>query len=335
MSMAKKFLNNKYKDDIIDFTNSKLSFLEPNDPFYLDRLIWHVINNDYEDRFCKNCGGPVIFHRQRFYPKYCSSSCSSKGYFNSISKEVMDEKNKKMKKTNMEKYGVDIPSKLDIFNEKRKETCMARYGFDNAMKNKEIQSKQFKKMQYTNINRYGVKSTLSLDSTKDKIKKTLTEKYGSEYTWLNPQIFNKARETTRNRYGDEFYSRTNDWMERFVKHDWGNKYYDYIMPSGKTYRIQGYEKYAVDNLLERKEENDIILDSRKPIIEYEYNGCIKIYKPDILLNDENKIIEVKSKFTYDIERERNEAKAKGAIDSGYLFEFWIIDRKGRITIDSR
>jgi hypothetical protein len=125
-------------------------------------------------------------------------------------------------------------------------------------------------------------------------------------------------------------------MERFKKHEWGNRYYNYCFPSGKTIKIQGYEKYAIDYLLKiGYSEDDIKTESKeKPHFRYNYLDKERVYKPDIYLEKDNLIIEVKSLFTYNLENQMNLEKEKTCLNSGFEFQFWIFDRKGNLEIIS-
>lgn len=75
-----------------------------------------------------------------------------------------DCRSKKIKRTNMAKYGVENTSQLKELKEKRKKTCLKKYG------------------QVTNL--------LDKD-TKDKIRRTNIEKYGTEYPMRNDKIKEK------------------------------------------------------------------------------------------------------------------------------------------------
>lgn len=56
----------------------------------------------------------------------------------------------------------------------------------------------------------------------------------------------------------------------------------------------------------------------------------RIYLPDIYIKPENRIIEVKSEYTYNLELEKNLLKKEACIKSNLSFEFWIIDSKGKL-----
>ena len=52
----------------------------------------------------------------------------------------------------------------------------------------------------------------------------------------------------------------------------------------------------------------------------------------IYIKSQNKIIEVKSKWTYEIEIIKNKLKKEACLDMGMEFEFWIIDRNGKLNM---
>jgi len=53
------------------------------------------------------------------------------------------------------------------------------------------------------------------------------------------------------------------------------------------------------------------------------DGIRRKYYPDIYIQEENMIVEVKSTWTYTKELERNKLKEKACLDAGYDFKFMI------------
>lgn len=49
------------------------------------------------------------------------------------------------------------------------------------------------------------------------------------------------------------------------------------------------------------------------------------YFPDFYVKDKNLVIEIKSSYTYEVEKDQNEAKKEAALKSGFNFMF-IIDK---------
>ena len=87
-------------------------------------------------------------------------------------------------------------------------------------------------------------------------------------------------------------------------------YKKYTLPSGKIINYQGYENYALDELLILFNENDIQNERFKiPIIKYTFKNKEYNYYPDIYIESENKIIEVKSDWTYKNNIIKNTIKA--------------------------
>jgi len=114
----------------------------------------------------------------------------------------------------------------------------------------------------------------------------------------------------------------------------GFVYKDYIFPSGSVRRIQGYEYIALNELTEVYKEEDIITDRRDmPEITYILKGKESRYYPDIWIKSENKIIEVKSCFTYKKELIKNIFKALATRKAGFDFEFWIYTQGRKNTFN--
>ena len=110
------------------------------------------------------------------------------------------------------------------------------------------------------------------------------------------------------------------------------KYTEYTFPSGKVVKVQGYEDLAIDKLLKNHIEDDIVvgrLDIEMYCGVFEYYDSdderYHIYYPDIYVKNENKLIEVKSPFTYRMHERVNLLKKQCVLDKGYNFEFWIIE----------
>jgi hypothetical protein len=335
----KKKWKNNLKDILendplfLDYKSIKFRFLKSPSTY---QVIWHVLEKDCKTHYCLECGIELLFNNKFFYPDYCSRSCTATGSRKKYSDEKMIEIINKRQKTNLEKYGEINAAKNPEVKRKRIETNLKRYGKENPMECSNVQEKQFEKMKKTNLEKYGVESTLSLDSTRKKYRSTMNIRYGVDSPWKNKDIKEKMENTTLEKYGDKSYAKTSNWMERFKNHEWGNRYYDYFLPSGKKIRIQGYEKYAIDYLLKNgyKEEDIKTGSKEKPFFKYNYLDKERIYKPDIYLEPDNLIIEVKSLFTYNLETSMNLEKEKSCVNNGFKFQFWIFDRKGNLEIIS-
>lgn len=104
---------------------------------------------------------------------------------------------------------------------------------------------------------------------------------------------------------------------------------DYYFPSGKHVRVQGYEPKALDILLQTYNEEDLIVGS---MIKHEVGiityiddlGNLRRYNPDIYVKTINMIIEVKSKWTYNVNLDSNLKKKQACENLGINFEFMIL-----------
>lgn len=86
----------------------------------------------------------------------------------------------KIRKTNLKRYGVEVPSKSKQVVDKMRKTNLERYGVDSYSKTKEYIEKTEKTMEQ----RYGVKHALQSRDFQDAYKNTCIEKYGEDYCEL-------------------------------------------------------------------------------------------------------------------------------------------------------
>jgi len=212
--------------------------------------------------------------------------------------------NIKEKKTNssIKKYGVNSPVQhIDVIN-KRKKTNLERYGVEHSFQNTAIKNKGI----VTNLKKYGVNNPFQAIDIKEKIKKTNLEKYGVEYASQNQEIQEKIQKNSK-------------------------KFKEYVMPSGIIRKVQGYEPFALDILIQTYNEEQIKTDRKDvPRIKYIINQDNKYYFPDIYILDENKIIEVKSLWTLNLHKNIVNQKKEACIAQGYNYEIWCFNEKGEI-----
>lgn len=261
------------------------------------------------------------------------------------SKTVSD----KTKATNLEKYGVEVSSKSESVKEKAKETNMLIYGSPHH-----IVPSIIEKAKATNIKKYGVEHSFQAKDVKYKIKETMVQRYGVEHNMQMDSCKKKARTTNQLNYGADHVLQTQEGKDRRkatniarygVAHPLqstaiqaksqktGLRYKIYTTPSGIERKIQGYEHFALDILFKEMNlaENDIHTD-RITVPRINYDDNKHYYFPDIWIQSLNKLIEVKSTWTYKLHKETNDKKRDASIKAGYAFEFWIFDRHGKRTI---
>lgn len=314
----------KYRKQLLERTD----FL---DPHYSDlsdsQRFYHIFFEFYQLETCPYCNGNKKFTFNskfseirydkvdaNYYGTCESKKCMAK-YNSQRTKEAISEKygsdnmwdipgyREGLESTNLKKYGVKYFMGTPEFREKCQETYDKNWGGEHPSKKEEVQEK----MKKTNMERYGTDCILK---DRELMKSGMLKKYGEEYNMRIPEIHEKATESMR-------------------------RYYSYKLPSNKIIKLQGYEKFGMDYLLDRFDESDIITEQPEILkitgrITYGHDNK---YYPDIYIKSINKIFEVKSSYTYSINLEKNMQK-KGACEKmGICFEFLIFNKDGdHITI---
>ncbi len=262
-------------------------------------------------------------------------------------KLTKEESENKRKATNLVKYGTEYGFQSTIVKQKIKETCLKKYGVEYSLQSNEVKNKgketclkkygtEFssqseiikQKAKTTNLEKYGYECVLKVAEIKQKIKETCLKKYGVEHPMYINETKEKIKRTSLERYGVEYPTQLVEIQEKAIHT--AKSYKNYTTPSGKIIKVQGFEPYALDELYKLYSEDDIITDRKLvPKIEYIDNSTKKFYFPDIYIKSINKIIEVKSNWTYKTNEKKCILKGKACIDKAYIFELWIYDKLGK------
>lgn len=106
----------------------------------------------------------------------------------------------------------------------------------------------------------------------------------------------------------------------------------FIEHDGELIRVQGYERFVIPKFLEKYKRNELKIgfEENAPI-NYFYQEKFRDYYPDLYIESENRIIEVKSDYSFFLEYEKNIAKKKACLDLGLKFEFHIWSEKENKT----
>ena len=237
---------------------------------------------------------------------------------------TQQEKIKKIKKTNLERYGVEQPLKSHVFKDKLKQTNKEKYGFEYSSQSQQVKDKKAEVF----MKKYGVKTSLLDETIKKQIRNTNKEKYGFDNPFQSPQIMEKIKQTNMEKYGFENPSQSPDIAEKKLKTSFRKK--EYTFPSGRKDLIQGFENLALDELLQKEliEENDIITGV-KDVPEIWYHdeaGKKRRHFVDIFISSQNRCIEVKSTWTADKKQDNIYLKQKAGKELGYDYEIWIYNK---------
>jgi len=303
-------------------------------------LKFERIKNTMSDKY----GVEYAAKSQHFRDKMKSTTLERYGVEHAVqSKEIKD----KIKKTNLEKYGFEYGLQNEGVKDKSKITNLEKYGFENPLQREEIkekckktnfekygvefasQSDMFKdKCKQTNLEKYGVEHFTQTNIMKEKTIKTNLEKYGVEHNLQREEIQDKIKKTNLEKYGVERCMQNPEIMEKNIKMSYYLK--EYTLPSGNIIKIQGYEHFALDELLKNINENDIITGCKNvPTIWYnDESGKKHRHFVDIFIPSQNKCIEVKSTWTFKKQKEIVLLKKMAAKELGCLYEIWVYDKIG-------
>lgn len=304
-----------------------------------------VLMHDEKIEHCITCGVKSIFgnFNQGYRSKHCKKCGSPEGY-RRLAKKRKEESpeitiTKKCKECDKE-FSYKTHKLNNTINKVFcSKTCANIYTHKNM--NEETKLKKSNKTKVTNLEKYGNEYVVNSKYT----KKITKEKLGVEYAWQSKIILDKCKQTLYDKTG--FYYPTQDpstiskMMATKIER-YGDylipmaKYKEYVMPSGLKIKIQGNESYALNILLQQYKEEDIIVGRKN--IENEigrifYIGLDEkqhIYYPDIYIKSINKIIEVKSQFTYDLHKQTNLLKKEAILNKNIDFEFMILNGRKKM-----
>jgi hypothetical protein len=281
---------------------------------------------------------------ENFFNKPFRQLLKINGYCENCSKE-----NGKIKivETNIKKYGVDNAMKCKDFKDKQKQTMINKYGVEHNSQLVSIKQQKIDKsiekygtnyvlqspeirnqIKQTNLQKYGCENPQQNDIIKNKHYETNLKKYGVKHNLQCKDFRDKVIETNIKRYGVPHHSQNSEIAENMLKSSYNKK--QYILPSGKIITYQGYENFALDELLfeEKINEDDIVTErSNVPEIWYnDVNNKRHRHYVDIYIKSQNRCIEVKSTWTN--QTKNNVFEKKNAAESlGYKYDLWIYDKK--------
>jgi hypothetical protein len=304
-----------------DLINFHTDFLGNDAP--MNARCWHLIYNIDARPFCKNCNVKYTkFNSNKWnYLDYCSVKCQRN------SSQVKEN----LERTLQKKYGDGIknPFQANEVKETIKKRMIDKYGIDHNFKMKE-------KLKEVIKNKYNVDHYSQTAEFKEKYRTRMQKQFGVDHYSQTTEFREKFKQTCLARLGVEHPMHDPDLLD-IVLHKL-HKFKDFTLPSGKIVKLQGYEPEVLEVILKSFDENDIYIGKKHirkqtGIIEYyDFNGSLRNYFPDFYIKSINKIIEVKSTWTFDRcgklsdDKNINLLKRDACLKMGYDFEFVIFEK---------
>ncbi len=144
----------------------------------------------------------------------------------------------KVKKTNLDKYGVEYVLQSKEIQDKVSKTNIERYGVEYPAQSEEIQDKNRQVL----LDKYGVEYSWFIPGVKDKIKQICLDNFGVDTPLKSVVIRDKGRKTKKEKYGDEFYTNP-DKIAQTKLERYGDKYFTNSKKMVETVTGLPYDKY--------------------------------------------------------------------------------------------
>jgi hypothetical protein len=201
---------------------------------------------------------------------------------------------------------------------------LLKYGVEHPSQSPEIKDKIIK----TTLEKYGSACCLQNNEIKQNVKNTMVMRYGVEYPSQNKEIREKIVKTFIKNYGTENPMQNKEIADKSFTSCFRKK--TYIYPSGKETECQGYEPFALDEIVKTINEDDIITGCKNvpTIWYYDKNGKKHRHFVDIFIPSQNKCIEIKSTWTLKKTKSNIFEKQEAGKKLGYEYEIWVYNAKG-------
>lgn len=260
---------------------------------------------------CKICSNDTNFISFfSGYRNYCSLRCSYKD----------NDRVDKIKATKLSKYGDENYNNMEKYEHTMNLLYNIPHNFSGQYGNRMCDK--------TKIENHG---SLSYNNI-DKMRKSCVKKYGvdnfsktKEFRLIqskklkNPYYQKKMTDGVITKYGVRNATQIPEIAEKCQSGKW----YEYILPSGNKIKLQGYEPIALDILLEKYSESDIKW-KKSDMPEIWYNNGKNRYYPDFYIKKDNLVVEVKSEYTLNRDKDVNELKFFTTKKMGYNFKLMVL-----------
>lgn len=272
-----------------------------------------------------------------------------------------DRVKEKIVETMVSRHGVQYAQQKPEIREKTDQTCMKKYGALRAFMLPHV----YEKIRMKHLQKYGVEFPLQSKEIQKRISMTFMEKWDAPRPFLSTRFLAQMKE----KYGHEWFCCTDAFKEQMLE-KYGSECYvtsdaykkqmlekygaespmqcpelfrkaqaasfcrrPYVSPDGRVFMLLGYEGVALDDILRDEGVKTFYAGEDDAIPVFQYIGeddRTHQYYPDIYIPSENRVIEVKSVFTYNRDPEKTLYKAL-SVSETHLFELRLYDHKKKIV----
>jgi hypothetical protein len=241
-----------------------------------------------------------------------------------------------------------------MYKEKLKKTLKESHNSEKTIEKhraaaeKNWQDAEYRRNMITTMNTEDVKSKKNASMTKSLSDPKILQKYSDskKILWTDDSYREKQISAIKERWASPKYK---EQQSQMIKERWSNaeyadkcikslyKYKEFTLPSGTIVKLQGYEPQVLNELLTKYEETDIFIGVKNiheilGKITYIENDKEHSYYPDFYVKSIHTIFEVKSEWTYEKWKERNELKKQACKSKGFNFKFIILKNANSICI---
>ena len=234
-----------------------------------------------------------------------------------------------LQENNLKRTGYATPFENPEIRAKAVGTVIGRYGVANPFSATSVKAR----IKATNLERYGVENPSGNREIKQKKMDTCEKNFGVTNPRKSSTLREKARKTNLVKYGFAHPMQNRNIAYKSLKH--GLQRREFQLPSSATVFLSGYEPYVLDELLRTGlQESDFDFSlSKFPSFTYtNENGNPSKYIPDFFVPRLNWIIEVKSTYTFTLEKARNLAKYHAIRAAGYTMNFIVRQARGKLSL---
>lgn len=235
----------------------------------------------------------------KFSKSFCIFKCDNCGVENSIMWKHYHQygysdgeylcRTCKMKRNNLEKFGVENVFQLDSVKEKSKQTIKKKFGVDFISQSEKVKNK----IRESNIIKWGEDHPMKNKSVLEKTKSTLIKRWGVDNISKNEEIKNKKKQTCNLNFGVDYIFSNPNFIENLKKNNkilWGNDWFLSSPIAKEKIKNTNIEKWGVDN----PSKNNLIKIKIKKSLKSTIHCSILKENPEIMnIDSDNRIFSIK------------------------------------------